>query len=74
MKYLKASEIAVIWNVSAAIVRRYCLEGRVEGAVFEDDKWLIPEDAKRPERKIVEERKPPAPKPQPPLVKKLRQQ
>ena len=74
MKYLKASEIAEIWNVSAAIVRRYCLEGRVEGAVFEDDKWLIPEDAKRPERKIVEERKPPAPKPQPPLVKKLRQQ
>ena len=74
MKYMKPSEIAEIWNVSTSIVRRYCLEGRIEGAVLENEKWLIPEYAKRPERKIIENRKPPESKPQPPLVKKLRQQ
>ena len=53
---MKPSEIAEIWNVSTSIVRRYCLEGRIEGAVFEDEKWLIPEYAKHPERKIIENR------------------
>ena len=63
-----------LWNISTSIVRRYCSEGRIHGAILEEDSWLIPEDAAKPERKNVENRKPPQPKPQPPLVKKLRQQ
>ena len=74
MKYLKTSEIAELWNISTSIVRRYCSEGRIHGAILEEDSWLIPEDAAKPERKKVENRKPPQPKPQPHLVKKLRQQ
>ena len=73
MEYLKPSEIAKKWQVSVTIVRRYCTEGRIEGAEFNGETWLIPENAIKPERKPREE-KPPQPKPQPPLVKKLRQQ
>ena len=73
MNYLKPSEIARKWNLSGSIVRRYCAEGRIQGAEFNGETWLIPEDASKPERKSREE-KPPQPKPQPTLVKKLRQQ
>ena len=73
MEYLKPSEIAKKWQVSVTIVRRYCTEGRIEGAEFNGETWLIPENAVKPERKPREE-KPHQPKPNPPLVKKLRQQ
>ena len=45
MEYLKPSEIAKKWQVSVTIVRRYCTEGRIEGAEFNGETWLIPENA-----------------------------
>ena len=56
------------WNISERMIRRYCIDGRIEGTIFEDNAWLIPEDAQKPLRKKKE-----APK-LPILVKKLQRQ
>ena len=44
------SEIAKKWNISERSVRNYCQQGRVNGAEQKGKLWLIPEDAKKPER------------------------
>lgn len=44
------SEIAKKWNISERSVRNYCQQGRVKGAVLKGKTWIIPEDAKKPER------------------------
>ncbi len=49
MEYISTSEIAKIWNVSRRRVTTLCREGRVEGAVFATNTWLVPKDAKKPE-------------------------
>ena len=49
MEYISTSEIAKIWNVSRRRVTTLCREGRVEGAVFAANTWLVPKDAKKPE-------------------------
>ena len=72
--YITVSDAAKKWNISDRMVRRYCIQGRIQGAYQEDEVWFIPEDAEKPARKIPEEPEKPAPKPQPPLAKKLRQQ
>ena len=73
MNYVKIKEIAKKWNISEQLVRRYCTAGRIPGTFQEDGIWYIPEYAEKPERaKNLE--KSVRPKPQPPLVKKLRQQ
>ena len=51
MEYIEASEIAKKWKVSERSVRNYCQKGRVPGAFMERGVWLIPDDAKKPERK-----------------------
>lgn len=51
MNYLSVTEIAKKWNISERSVRNYCAEGRVEGAILVGKAWLIPEGAKKPERK-----------------------
>ena len=44
------SEIAKKWKISERSVRNYCQQGRVKGAVLKGKTWIIPEDAKKPER------------------------
>lgn len=51
MNYLSVTEIAKKWGVSERSVRNYCAEGRIEGAILTGKVWLIPFDAKKPERK-----------------------
>lgn len=49
MEYLSTSEIAKIWGISRRRVTTLCSEGRVDGAVFAANTWLVPKDAKKPE-------------------------
>ena len=49
MEDVSTSEIAKIWNISRRRVTMLCSEGRVEGAVFAANTWLVPKDAKKPE-------------------------
>lgn len=51
MSFLSVSEIAKIWNISERSVRNYCAEGRVDGAILVGKVWLIPKNAKKPDRK-----------------------
>ena len=46
MEYVSTSEIALIWDVSRRRVTTLCREGRIEGAVFAANTWLVPKDAK----------------------------
>ncbi len=50
MEFKSVSEIAKIWNVSERTVRNYCACGKVSGAKLSGKTWLIPKDAKKPER------------------------
>ena len=49
MEYISTSEIAKIWDISRRRVTTLCREGRIEGAVFVANTWLVPKDAKKPE-------------------------
>lgn len=51
MKYLTVSEVAKLWQKSERTVRNYCNQGRIVGAKLTGKVWLIPENAKKPERK-----------------------
>lgn len=50
MKYLSVKEVAERWEMSQVSVRRYCLQGRIPDAVCKNKKWMIPEDAERPQK------------------------
>lgn len=52
MDYKKVKEISLKWGVSERSIRDYCSKGRIPGAVLNGKTWLIPEDAKKPERQI----------------------
>lgn len=52
MKYLNVTEVSKKWNISERSVRDYCNKGRVIGAILEKNRWLIPENALKPERSI----------------------
>ena len=68
MKYLSVKQTAEKWKVSPAMVRRYCSQGRIKGAVMEESGWKIPEKAKKP----VSANEPPLKEPElSPLAKKL---
>lgn len=54
MDYLSVSDIAKLWNLSERSVRNYCAEGRIIGAFLVGKTWMIPADAKKPDRKIKE--------------------
>lgn len=49
-QYLKIAEIAVKWGISERSVRNYCANNRIAGAKLENGIWLVPADAKVPER------------------------
>ena len=65
MKFYSANETAVIWDISGAMVRRYCKEGKVPGAVQTEQGWMIPEGTPKPGAQMVRETPPT------PLVKKI---
>ena len=50
MKYLSIQEAAKKFDLSERSVRNYCQNGRIPGAVRQGKSWLIPMDAKKPER------------------------
>ena len=75
MNYLTVAETAEKWGISVQMVRRYCIQDRIPGAYLENESWFIPELAEKPAKEKVEHRERKIQeKPQPPLVKKLRQQ
>ena len=51
MNYFNAKEVGKMWGISAQQVRIYCREGRIPGAIQKDNSWLIPENAKKPDKK-----------------------
>ena len=65
MKLYSVNETAAIWGISGAMVRRYCKEGKVPGAVQTELGWQIPEGTPKPGAQSVRET------PQTPLVKKI---
>lgn len=51
--YMKISEAAEKWSLSARRINTLCLEGRIEGAVKFGNTWAIPRDVKRPKDQRV---------------------
>ena len=50
MEYISVKEAADKWNTSVQIVRRFCRQERIPGIIQREGAWLIPENAKKPER------------------------
>jgi len=48
MKYLSVNEIAKKWNINERRVRVLLKEKRIEGAIYQNHKYLIPENATKP--------------------------
>ena len=48
MNYISAKETATKWNISQRRVATLCSEGRVIGAMFVGNSWVIPCDAVKP--------------------------
>ena len=48
MEYIKVSEAAAKWGISARRVRTLCAEGRIAGAVRKGNLYMIPSDALQP--------------------------
>lgn len=71
MNYLSARETAEKWGVSMTLIRRFCAQNRIPGAIYRDGVWRIPEDAVRPARTISEHTEEPV---LPELAKKLQNQ
>ena len=67
MKYITTLEASENWKISERMTRKYCIQGRIPGAIQKDKTWLIPEDAQKPSRVAVPEE----PEPLPPLALKL---
>ncbi len=56
MKYMSVKEAAQEWAVSAAMVRRYCKDGKIPKAVLEEDGWKIPRGARKPHSQTANNR------------------
>ena len=57
MKYLSVSETAKKWEINERRVRALLQEKRIEGAIYENHRYLIPENAKKPlDRRIKGQR------------------
>ncbi len=50
MKYLSVAECAKKWNLSDRSVRKYCADGKINGAFLTGKTWNIPENAEKPQR------------------------
>ncbi len=60
-----AQDMATMWGISVQMVRRYCKEGKVDGAVQTEQGWMIPEGSPKPGVPVKKQI------PKTPLVKKL---
>ena len=56
-KFISVKEASIKWNISERSVRNYCALGRVEGAVLAGKTWMIPEEARKPNRSNEKENK-----------------
>lgn len=52
MGYITIKEIAAKWNVSEQMIRRYCKQEQIPGAIQAGSGWAIPEGAKKPGRPV----------------------
>ena len=48
MKYIKVSQAAEKWGISARRVRVLCAEGKIEGMIRKGKLYMIPENASKP--------------------------
>ncbi len=62
MKYITTLEASENWKISERMTRKYCIQGRIPGAIQKGKTWLIPEDAQKPSRVAAPE----GPEPLPP--------
>lgn len=53
MRYLTASQLAPMWNISQRRVQILCANGRINGAFKIGEVWAIPSDAKKPKDKRI---------------------
>ena len=53
MKYISVEEAGKKLNLSARSIRNYCAQGRIPGAILSGKTWLIPNDAKKPNRTVT---------------------
>ncbi len=51
MKYVSVAEVAKLWGLTERSVRKYCADGKIEGAFLTGKTWNIPENAIKPKRK-----------------------
>ncbi|NLV49105.1 MAG: Fic family protein [Clostridiales bacterium] len=57
-EFLSVSDFAEKWNMSERGVRNYCSRGKIPGSYLQGKTWMIPIDAKKPERINKKKRKP----------------
>ena len=53
MKYLSVREVAEAWEVSEAMIRKYCAQKRIPGAKQKGGVWVIPNTAKKPSSRMA---------------------
>lgn len=70
MNYITSKDIALKWDISERMVRKYCTQKRIQNAYCERGTWYIPEDTPKPKR---EGKKAPE-TPLSPLAKKIQYQ
>ena len=50
MEYISVKEAADKWDTSVQIVRRFCRQERIHGAIQSNGSWMIPANARKPKR------------------------
>ena len=50
MEYMTVKEATEKWEMSGQITRRFCRQERIPGAIIRNGVWVIPANAKRPDR------------------------
>ncbi|MBQ7231545.1 MAG: Fic family protein [Oscillospiraceae bacterium] len=68
MQYISTKAASEKWSITEQLIRRYCRQERIPGAIQKEGAWLIPEDAKKPAKIEPMEKEVPE---LPPLAKKL---
>ena len=68
MQYISTKAASEKWAITEQLIRRYCRQERIPGAIQKEGAWLIPEDAKKPAKIEPVEKEVPE---LPPLAKKL---
>ena len=50
MEYMTVKEATEKWEMSGQIIRRFCRQERIPGAIIRNGVWVIPANSKRPDR------------------------